>query len=76
MAPDLIYVCNTNSILRVAWLHISPVVSQKRLAVFVVLKKDNFMDASDLKMRIIKEIDSLESSKLEMVYGYTEYYPW
>ena len=30
------------------------------------------MDASELKMRIIKEIDSLESSKLEKVYGYLQ----
>ena len=30
------------------------------------------MDASELKLRIIEEIDSLESSKLEKVYGYLQ----
>lgn len=30
------------------------------------------MDASELKMRIMKEIDTLESSKLEKVYGYVQ----
>ena len=30
------------------------------------------MDASELKMRIIREIDSMESSKLEKVYGYLQ----
>ena len=36
------------------------------------MKKANLMDASELKLKIIKEINSLETGKLKEVYGYLQ----
>jgi hypothetical protein len=41
-------------------------------AFFVFLRKSNAMDTSELKLRILKEIDSLEQGKLQEVYGYLQ----
>lgn len=41
---------------------------------FVILRKANIMDASELKIRIFREIDSLEKGKLQEFYGHLQNY--
>jgi len=39
---------------------------------FVFLRKAIIMDVSELKLKIFREIDSLEKGKLQEVYGYLQ----
>lgn len=37
--------------------------------IFVILRKEQFMTASDIKLKIFRQIDALDKNRLEELYG-------